>query len=502
MLLLSQGSLVDGTGADPVTGSVLLDGGEILEAGSVFKAPECETIDCRGLTITPGFLDLHSHSDLQVLEHRAEKLKQGVTAEVVGNCGFSPFPYSGDTHALQSFASGILGKPGGWGWSSAKAYLDAVASADASAYSLVGHGSLRIAVHGLGQEALSCAELDRLCGLVEDSLDAGCVGLSTGLMYAPGSSANSEELLRVCQAVARRGKLYTSHIRSYGATLVEAVQEQIQLAERSGCRLQISHLQAAGRKNWNLLEPALDQIEAARSRGVDVEFDIYPYQCGSTVLTQLLPQWSLDGGTPGLLERLADTRSRARLQAELDDAEAGRWSDVTISSVESEQNAGMVGKTVSQIAAIRETSEGASVLDLLAEENAAVNIVSFNQSEENLRRLITHQLCSVITDGFYVKGQPHPRLHGTYPELLGTLVRDRAWLTLSEAVHKSSAKPAARLNLSNRGKLKPGYVADIVLFDAEKIASDATYTHPMCDPRGISLVIQNGKIAFRANPTQ
>ncbi|HEX4168791.1 MAG TPA: amidohydrolase family protein, partial [Bryobacteraceae bacterium] len=187
-----------------------------------------------------------------------------------------------------------------------------------------------------------------------------------------------------------------------------------------------------------------------------------------------------------------------RLREELRDTDRTHWSDVTISSVDSKKNAGLIGKTVTEIAALRETDEGTAVLDLLAEENAAVNIVSFNQSEENLRRLITHELCSVITDGFYVKGQPHPRLHGTYPELLGKLVRDRGWLTLSEAVHKSSKKPAARLNLTQRGLLKRDYAADIVVFDAAKISSAATYTNPTLDPSGVSLVIKSGKIAFQS----
>ena len=501
MLLLSQGTLVDGTGAEPVISSVLLDHGEIIAVESSIAAPDCDVIDCRGLTITPGFLDLHSHSDLQVLDRRQEKLKQGVTAEVVGNCGFSPFPFAGeDAASLQDFGSGILGKPDGWGWRSARDYFDALHRSGASgeAFPLVGHGSLRIAVHGQGQELLTSHELDRLDGLVDDCLAAGCVGLSTGLMYAPGSSANDKELLHLCKAVAKRDKLYASHIRSYSAGLVNAVEEQIGLAERSGCRLQISHLQASGRQNWHLLEPALERIEAARARGIDVEFDIYPYQCGSTVLTQLLPQWALDGGTPALMDRLASGPIRAKLEAELNDKPRGYWADVTISSVNSKENANVIGQTVSEMAALRETGEGNAVLTLLEEENAAVNIISFNQSEENLRRLIAHNLCSVITDGFYVKGNPHPRLHGTYPELLGTLVRQRKWISLAEAVHKSSAKPAARVRLPRRGIVKPGYLADLAIFDAGQVQSRATYAEPAIDPLGIALVLKRGEIAFRS----
>jgi dihydroorotase/N-acyl-D-amino-acid deacylase len=313
-------------------------------------------------------------------------------------------------------------------------------------------------------------------------------------MYAPGSSAQAAELEFLCKVVARRGKFYATHMRSYSNTLLEAAREQISLAERTGCRLQISHLQAAGRANWILQEPTLREIEAAHERGVDVEFDIYPYQCGSTVLTQYLPQSALDGGNAALLRRLRVRAQRAEILEEMK-ATPRYWSDITISSVASAGNEPLVGKTVSEIAELRGLDAESCALDLLLEEDAAVNIVCFNQSEENLRQLITHPLCSVITDGFYVKGKAHPRLYGTYPELLGTLVRERRWLTLSEALHKSTGKPAARLNLADRGVLRAGNVADLVVFDPEEISSPATYDEPNQEPRGIVHVIKNGVFA-------
>jgi dihydroorotase/N-acyl-D-amino-acid deacylase len=237
----------------------------------------------------------------------------------------------------------------------------------------------------------------------------------------------------------------------------------------------------------------LDEIEAARREGVDVEFDIYPYQCGSTVLTQLLPQWALDGGTEALLARLRDRGARRRITEEMMETRSPLPGDVTITGLTGAANAGLIGRTVAEIAALRGCDPVDSILDLLLEERSAVNIVSFNQSEENLRQLLTHPLCSVISDGFYVNGKPHPRLHGTYPELLGTVVRERGWLSLYEAVHKITAKPAARLNLRGRGLIEPGYIADVTVFDPVLIASRATYEEPEADPVGVKAVIKEGK---------
>jgi N-acyl-D-amino-acid deacylase len=487
MIALKNGLLFDGTGAPPAPGDVLIDGERIVAIGAA--AAGCLTIDCTGLAVAPGFIDLHSHSDLQVLEGRLEKVKQGVTTEVVGNCGFSPFPHCGDAAELREFGGGILGRGDTWGWSRASEYLDSLTAAGGpvNAVPLAGHGSLRIAVAGPRQGALTPAELDRMEGLLEDALDDGCAGFSTGLMYAPGSSAPADELARLCAVVARKSKLYATHMRSYAAGLLDAVREQLDLARRAGCRLQISHLQAAGRGNWELQRRALDEIETARAEGLDVEFDIYPYQCGSTVLTQWLPQWAMDGGRAAMLNRLRDPGERARIAQEMEEGRAQEWSDITISSVATAANAGLVGKTL---------PDAAAALQLLIEEGGAVNVISFNQSESNLRELLTHPLCSVISDGFYVQGKAHPRLYGTFPELLGKIVRERHWMGLSEAVHKITGKPAARLHWHDRGLLREGYRADVTVFDAAAVGSRSTYDDPAVDPQGIVTVMRNGRVVF------
>ncbi len=483
MIELRNGLVFDGRGGAPRAESVFLDGGRIAAPGT-----PAEVVDCSGLAIAPGFIDLHSHSDLQVLEReRREKTLQGVTTEVVGNCGFSPFPQGEHPRELCEFGGGILGHPEGWGWASARGYLDAVEreGRNARVAALAGHGSLRVAVAGMRQGPLSAAELDRVAALLEESLDAGCAGFSTGLMYAPGSSAGHDELARLCGVVARRGKLYATHMRSYSRGLVDAVREQITLARETGCRLQISHLQAAGRANWDLQRRALEEIENAHAAGVDVEFDIYPYQCGSTVLTQWLPEWALDGGTAALMKRLRNAADRARIAAEAGAQRAQEWSDITVSGVGSTRNAHRVGTALGDVE---------DALTLLEQEEARVNVISFNQSEENLRQLLAHPLCSVISDGFYVSGRPHPRLHGTFPELLGTVVRERGWMSLETAVHKVTGKPAARLGLAGRGELREGAVADVTVFDPKRVRSRATYEEPELAPEGIVAVYRGGEI--------
>jgi dihydroorotase/N-acyl-D-amino-acid deacylase len=359
---------------------------------------------------------------------------------------------------------------------------------------------LRVAVAGFDQRPLRQDEQNRLEALLTDSLDAGCPGFSTGLMYAPGSGADKQELEPLCRIAAKKGKLYATHMRSYSHALLEAIREQLDLARATGCRLQISHLQAAGRANWDLQRRALDEIEAARNEGVDVEFDIYPYQCGSTVLTQWLPHWALDGGTDALMERLLDPATREQIRDETERSRAQEWSDITISGLASGNNKPLVGKTMAEAAALRDSTPADTALDLLIEENAAVNVISFNQSESNLRQLLAHPLCSVISDGFYVTGKPHPRLHGTFPELLGKVVRERRWLTLADAVHKVTGKPASRLGLRDRGLLREGFLADVTVFSPERVRSRATYETPDLPPDGISYVIRNGEMAYSEDP--
>ena len=490
MLRLSNALLIDGSGEPPTRGNVLLSAGIIAAVGQ-FEAPsDVDEIDLHGLALSPGFIDLHSHSDLKVLENRREKSDQGITAEVVGNCGFSPYPCGHHAALVSEQNEGILN--GNANWSNAATYLAAVRESSQLVHveSLIGHGALRTAVLGKQATSTDLLQLDVLEGVLDEALSEGAIGFSTGLMYSPGSQAPFAELEALCRVVASHNKVYTSHIRSYAWQLVESVEEQIELARRTGCRLQISHLQAVGRDNWHKQQIALERIEQARAEGIDIGFDCYPYLAGSTVLTQLLPQAALSSGIAGLLELIASPSARASLEHSLATETAQAWDDIFISSLPTPANRPIIGQHIAEIAQARGTTPPAAVLDLLVEERGKITIVSFNQSEPNLRILLQHPLSSIITDGFYVAERPHPRLAGAFPKFLGEFVREREYLSLSQAVRKITAQPAERLGLRDRGLLVPGAIADLTVFDPLAIGSAGTFENPAVAPTGIHLVIK------------
>jgi N-acyl-D-amino-acid deacylase len=498
--VLTRGTIVDGSGAHPVTADVVMQDGRIVSidnpgaavSGATQNA-ECTVVDCSGYVLAPGFIDAHSHSDLQVLHNRTEKLLQGVTAEVVGNCGFSAYPMPHDPQLLRDFANGILCGDNTWGWSSAAEYLSSArGSTVATVTSLVGHGSLRIKVMGNTTREATSSELEAMVGLLDQALAEGAAGLSSGLMYAPGSGASSTELTALARVVTRRGGVYTTHMRSYSAGLVDAVQEQIAIAEASGCRLQISHLQAAGEDYWPLQQMAIDAIEQAYTRGVDVAFDAYPWLAGSTVLTQVVPQSALEGGTAALLSRLRDPAQREAIRPSI--RPEARWNGVVITSAAINEDV-LVGRSVYEIANERGTDPETAVMDILLEQEGNVNIVEHCQSLENLHALLAHPLAVVITDGVYTRGRSHPRLYATFPLLLGDLVRERKWLSIEEAIYKVTGRPAQIFKMQERGRIAKGYIADITIFDPAAVRTGATYEKPDVAPSGIRSVYRGGTLA-------
>ncbi len=495
-ILLRNGSIIDGAGSAAFTGNVLIEGNKISAVSAQpIASTDARIIDCTGLVIAPGFIDAHNHLDLQVLEDLPARARQGITSEVVGNCGFSPYPAT-NLKNLHDFANGILCGDEHWGWHHAHDYFEAIAHSNTTLNvgSLVGHGSLRIAAAGNKLGQLTDQEQQTMEQMLSEALTNGAVGLSTGLQYAPGSSAPFEEIERLCRIVAQHDKIYTTHIRGYFSNVIESLEEQIELARRTGCRLQISHLQVVGAQNWHLQPRALEIIEAAHDEGIDIAFDCYPYIAGSTVLTQALPQEFLEGGITTLVARLQEASERRRIAQATETELQWRWSDIYISAVASEKNRSTINQNLADLSEARAQAPVEVMLDLLVEENGAVNMLCFNQSEENLRATMTHPLSLIISDGFYVNGKPHPRLHGTFPHLLGEFVRERQWLTLENAIAKITSLPAERFGFEKRGKLQTGYFADVTVFDPIQIKSPATYSDSELKPEGIRHLIRSGKL--------
>ena len=511
-LVIENGRIVDGTGNPWFLGDVGIKDGRIVEVGRVDQRG-LETIDAGGRVVSPGFIDGHCHSDLMVLDDPGSeiKLQQGVTTEVVGNCGMTPAPFAPQNlDLLRTYVEPVLGNTGReWQWESIGQYLDVLMEVEPSenVATFVGHGTLRIAVMGFENRPASDEELDRMKGLLEEALQAGAIGLSLGLMYAPGSYTPREELAELCSVLSRYDGLLATHIRGEGNSLIPSIEEVIWIAERSGVPLQISHLKAAGEGNWGSVTRAMESIEEARSRELDVTCDVYPYTAGSTSLTTLLPPWALEGGVSQTLERLGDPASRERIKAELRQEQedwdnliaSTGWDSVYISSLSKDHDSNLAGKNILEVSESRGIDAEDCMMDLLLEQDGKVSIVFFHMAGSDVEQVIRWGRSLIASDSLHNQAEkPHPRLYGTFPHVLARYVREKQLLTLEEAVRKMTSVPARRFKLGKRGLIAPGYAADLVVFDPVKVLDKATYEDPKYFPEGISHVLVNGAKAVEA----
>jgi N-acyl-D-amino-acid deacylase len=512
-LTVRNGRIVDGTGNPWFYGDVGIKDGHIVEVGRV-RGRSQETFDAGGRVISPGFIDGHTHSDLMVLDEPLSeiKLQQGVTTEVLGNCGMTPAPFSKpNLELLRSYVEPVLGPTKrDWSWESVEQYVNALREAEPSenAATYVGHGTLRIAEMGFEVKPAAVEELARMKGMLEESLQAGAIGLSLGLMYAPGSYTFREELVELCSVLPRYEGVLATHIRGEGNSLIPSIEEVVWIAEECEVPLQISHLKAAGRSNWGSVVEAMEIIEGARSKGLDVTCDVYPYTAGSTTMTSLLPPWALEGGIPRALERLRDSDSRKRIKEELghehdawDNLMASTgWDRVYLTSLSTDYNgATLEGKHVAEISESRGVDPADCVMDLLLEQNGGVSIVFFHMAESDVDQVVRWDRSLIASDSLHDgAAKPHPRLYGTFPHVLAKHVREKKLMTLEEAVRKMTSFPARRFKLGLRGILAPGYVADMIVFDPDEISDRATYEDPKHFPTGISLVLVNGTVTVES----
>lgn len=507
-IVLRGGLVVDGTGAPARRADVAIRGDRIAEVGEVV-GPAVREIDVSGRIVAPGFIDMHAHTDtLLLVDPRAEsKVAQGVTTDVCGNCGSSPGPLLHETALAQARASlrryGL--EPT---WRTLGEFLDELERRPLGInfVTLVGHGNLRASAMGYENRPPTARELDRMQGLLADELEAGAFGFSSGLIYPPGCFCDTEELVALGRVLARRGGFYATHMRNESHALEEAVEEALRVGQEGGCPVQISHHKACGRSNWGRVERTLRRIERAREEGVDAHVDQYPYTATSTGLGTVLPRWVHEGGAQAALERLRRPDTRRRILDELREAgrsgyyaDAGGWGQIMVAAVQTPGNRWTEGLRIPEIAESLGIEPEEAIVRLLDEEELLVSIVHFTLCEEDVERVMTHPLTMIGSDGSarstsgpLAAGKPHPRSYGTFPRILGRYVRDRGLLPLETAIHKMTGLPAAKLGLADRGLVRPGAFADLVVFDPQRIRDAATFTDPHRTPEGIEAVFVNG----------
>jgi N-acyl-D-amino-acid deacylase len=507
-LLIRNAKVVDGTGNPWFKGDVAVAGASIAAVGRV-TGEAARVIEANGLCVCPGFIDVHAHGDFTPFDKTVVdyKLRQGITTEVNGNCGFSAAPVHPSTVGLvRKYVEGFIAPEQGvpWNWRSLGEYLDTIAQARLAINiaPLIGHGALRAAAMGYEQRAPSAAELDTMQALTRESMQQGAFGLSTGLVYVPGTYAQTDEIIDIATVAARYGGLYATHMRNEGERLFEAFDEAIQIGRHAEIPVQISHHKAAGKPNYGKIRTTLKRLEDERAQGLDITVDQYPYTASSTTLASLLPPWAQVGGVPKILERLRDPATRREIStAMIADPRHGKnmirgcdWDEILIASVKSARNKACEGKSLQQIAEMRGEEPMESALDLLVDEECAVAMIMFTMAEEDVRTVMRHPATMIGTDGIWSHGKPHPRIYGTYPRILGTYVRQECLLSIEEAVRKMTAFPAQKFGLWKKGIVREGMDADLVIFNPETIAERSTFQDPHQYPAGLPYVILNGQV--------
>lgn len=513
-VLFRGATVLDGSGGPGVQQDVAVRGERIAAVGTdATQLGGDVVIDAGGLALAPGFIDLHSHADhtLPANPHATNSITQGVTTELVGLCGFSVAPltpHPSRASQLRDLAQGI-GPDLDWSWQGFGDFLDRFQAARpaVNVAPLVGHHALRISALGMEDRAATPAELASMRLALAEALSEGAWGMSTGLVYVPGSFATTDELLDIGQELRRADALYVSHIRDEADGLVSAVDEAITIGERLGIRTQVSHLKITARRNAGRIGPAIEHLEAARARGVRAHADVYPYVAGSTYLHQVLPPWIKAGGLDAMVARLgvAEQRQRARHDIEHDEsgwanhvAAAGGWHNIQIAGVRSPARSAAEGRRIADLAAESGVDPLDYTLDLLIEDRGATTMIVFHMDERDMRQALSWRWSAIGSDQLGVTGpsaRVHPRAYGTFVRVVGWGVREAALFPLEEAVRKMTGLAADILGLPERGRVAPGLVADLVLFDPASVGDQATYDEPTRPARGVEYVMLGGEFA-------
>ncbi len=503
-LVIKGGLVVDGTGNPWLRKDIGITNGKITRLDHITE-DSGETMDATGMIVSPGFIDLHNHSDFSILAYPSAEsyIMQGVTTVVVGNCGMSLAPLNPNNLALlKRYLSSFLrvGHDYSWEWRTLAEYYEKVGRQGVSLNlaPLVGQGTIRLAVKGFDSTGSSAEEMKQMKKLLAQSLEDGAFGMSTGLIYPPGCYSSTEELIELASVLRKYGAIYTTHMRNERDRLIEALEEAIEIAEVNSIPIEISHHKAAGKSNWGKVNAALRLMEQARQRGVEVNCDVYPYIAGSSTITTLLPTWILAGGVEKMLDRLKDKRTTQSIKREVAAGLMAGWHGIFIAECPSKKE--YEGKSLEDI--LKETDrfddpyEG--LFDLLLEIEGNATIIVFLMDEDDVRTVMSSPLSSFISDSWATApdagGKPHPRAYGTFPRVLGKYVREEKLLTLEQAIRKMTSLPAGKIGLKSRGILREGFWADVVIFDQAVIKDQATFDDPHQYPKGIEYVIVNGQV--------
>ena len=470
--LLKNATIYDGTGSNPFNGNVLIENGKIVEVGNIDNV-DAEIIDINGKALAPGFIDMHSHDDVAMFVYPDMdfKLMQGVTTNVNGNCGSGVIPQS--TADIVNWYPNFEGIPE---WSSYGEYSDLVNKSKTSVHSafLVGHGPIRNATTGNEERMPTKSEFDTMKAWIKEGMEEGAVGMSTGLIYEPGRYSNTEELIELTKSISPYNGVYFSHMRNEAGNLIQSIEETIKIGEEAGCSIEISHHKVAGQENWGKSVESLKTIDEARSRGLNVHSDQYPYNAGSTSLFALVQNNAFTTGDGGMGSQTGDK--------------------VTIAG--SNVDPSLIGKTLGDLCDEFDLPEQEAAQKILKTDPGII-IVTEGMVEDDIARILAHPTTMIGSDGVPLPGNPHPRLYGCFPRVLGKYSREDGVISMEEAIHKMTGLSAEKANLNDRGLIKPGLNADIVIFDEDTIIDKATYDNPRVYPEGIIHVFVDGELSVK-----
>ena len=515
-LIIRNGVIYDGSGGDPYVADVAVARDAIAQIGDLADAHAATVIDASGFAVAPGFINMLSHSYMSILQDPRSlgELKQGVTLQIFGEGG-SMGPLTDDMQARMRKSMAEEAIPVDVAWRSLAEYLQHTERVGVSqnVASYIGATTLRQYAIGADDRPATAAELDTMCGLVRDEMSAGALGIGSSLIYPPAFFATTEELIALCAAAAPYHGKYISHMRDEGNRLIEAVEELLRISREGGVPAEIYHLKQAGRSNWNKLDRVIEMVESARSAGQQITADMYTYTAGATGLSNSIPPRFHDGGPLKLFERLADPATRREIHDAIsspgDDWEnlyraAGGAEGVLILGVRKEENRHLQGKTMAEVAEIEGKDPIDALMDLVLRDRSRVDTAYFSISEDNLKRQIPLPWMSFGSDspstaaeGAFLKRSTHPRAYGCFARLLGRYVREERLISLPEAIRRLTRLPADNLRLDRRGRLEPGYFADIVVFDPASVADRATWVDPHQYAVGVRDVVVNGALTLR-----